>query len=518
MPSPLKKSFAAEQLEKRKKKKPSKIIVVAVIVAVVAVGYAMYMRFGIKEIPTETLAPTTGEKPSIAVLPFVNMSTDPEQVPFCDGISDAILNALTHVGDLRVIARSSSFQFRGDAVDLREVGEKLNAKWVLEGSVQKAGSELRIMAQLINVADLSHLFSNAYEREFKDVFAIQEEIAKAVVDSLKINLLDSEKAAIEKRHTENVEANELFMKGKYYAARNDGSTAIDYYQQAVEKDPNFAKAFAELAFEYATGGRSDPVLAKSYNTKSKKALDRALKLDDTLPGTYTALAMINMGNERDWKAAEYNFKKAIEINPNYENSYSQIDDLLIMLGKEQEALDLLRKALENNPRALEFSGTIISILAYVGEYEEAIQICQKMVEIDPKFHGRHLRAGTIYRAQGKYEEAIEEYKKGAQLYEDSRHIPPTSYDAFIGLTFGLMGNREEAEKILAEVQGNVMYENWVRIGLKDFDPIFKMLDNLYNDRNQNLIWLLSQYKRMSKDIVTHPRWKELMRKLDLPED
>ena len=234
MPSPLKKSFAAEQLERQKKsKKPWLWFIVGIVVAVVVIGvvYNLLSRYQFKVEPvTETVAPPTDEIPSIAVLPFINMSDDTKQDYFCDGMSEEITNALTNVGGLRVIARTSTFFFKGKDYKVQDVGKELNVETVLEGSVRKADNQLRITAQLINVADESHIWSDAYNRELEDVFAIQEEISLAIVKALKGKLLTNEKTAIEKRHTEDIEAYNLYLMGRFYRPRGNTTKAIEYQQ------------------------------------------------------------------------------------------------------------------------------------------------------------------------------------------------------------------------------------------------------------------------------------------------
>jgi len=219
--------------------------------------------------------------------------------------------------------------------------------------------------------------------------------------------------------------------------------------------------------------------------------------------------------EWDWRTAEENFKKAIEIDPGYMTTYVEIDNLLTLLGREREALELQKKALEIDPLSLDVMADNMMMLGYLGDYEEAEQLYQRIVEIDSTWQQTYYRAGFTYAAQEKYEEAIATFKKHSQLGGYSGPNP------YIGYVYGLMGKRSEAEKILAdfqaEYQGYVFYENLIRLGLKDYDPIFEMLENRYNERSPVLIMDLLRYKRWSKDIVSDPRWKALMKKMGLPE-
>jgi len=318
---------------------------------------------------------------------------------------------------------------------------------------------------------------------------------------------EQQKAEIEKRPTENAEAYDLYLMGRHLSREFPSQRSLEYYQKAVEMDPNFAAAYAEIAFLQASFGRSSGELP----VEAKNALERAFELDDTLPGVYTARGLISMHYDWDWRTAEDSYKKAIEIDPNYMTTYMEIDNLLMLLGREQEALELQRKALEIVPFSLGVMTDIMPVLGYLGNYEEAIQFFQKIAVIDSTWTFSYPHAGFIHANQGEYEEAIAAFTKQAQVTGYSGPQPG------IGYVYGLMGKRAEAEKILADFQGNVVYENIIRLGFKDFDPIFEMLENQYNERSPQLPMNLLTYKRRSKDMVSDPRWKALMEKMGLPE-
>ncbi|MFC1552582.1 hypothetical protein ACFL6P_08480 [Candidatus Latescibacterota bacterium] len=514
MPSPLKKSFAAEQLKKRKKKPPM-LLVVAVIVAIIAVGYVLYMRYGTKEIPTETVAPLEEIK-SVAVLAFEDMTSEKNMEHVGDGIAEAIIGALTNIEGIRVPGRNSTFVFKGQYKEIREIGEKLDVDAVLEGSIQQSGERLRITAQLIRVKDDNHLFSKTYDHFImEDIFTIQDSISYAIVETLRGELLNGEKAAIEKRLTENTEAYDLYLMGQHFTIIFEWRKALDFYFQAIEKDSSFAAPYAEIALLYsAMAGQGSIAPGKAY-TEAKKAVERAFELDDTLPNTHLAQAMLSLYFEWDWDTAEDNFKKAIEIDPSYMTTYTEIDNLLTLLGKEQEMLELQIKALEIDPLSLGVMQDMLPILGLLGDSEQAEQIYHKMVEIDSTWWGIN-HVGFNYAFQGKYEEAIEAFTKRAELSGYSEEPNP-----YIGYVYGLMGKRVEAEKILADYQAEfpeaVRYINLIRLGLKDFDPIFETLENRYNERNPHIVYNLLRHKRHSKDIVADPRWNELMKKMGLPE-
>jgi len=272
MISPLKKSFAAELLEKRKKKRPSAILVVALIIAIAAVGYALYIRFIEKEIPV------TEEIKSIAVLPFRDMSQEKTQGHLCEGIAEAIIDALASLDDINVAAQTSAFLTREKGYDIPEIGKKLNVETVLEGSIQREGNQLRIIAQLIKVSDGYHLWSETFDRPMDSIFAIQDEISMAIVEKFKGSVSKDDEVSIKRRLTDNLEAYDLYMMGRHFIRTLSFPKALDYFLQAVEKDSSFAAAYAEIAFSYAVQGRHGGIAPLEAYREAKKALERAFKL------------------------------------------------------------------------------------------------------------------------------------------------------------------------------------------------------------------------------------------------
>ncbi|MFC1528685.1 tetratricopeptide repeat protein [Candidatus Latescibacterota bacterium] len=529
MESHRKPSHAAEELERRKKMSPNKNIIVGLVlvIAVLVVGFGLYVRFGAKEIPvTETVAPPAEEIKSIAVLPFVNMSADPEQEYFCDGIADAILSALTHVGDLRVIARSSSFAFRGDAVDIREVGEKLDAKWVLEGSVQKVGNELRITAQLINVTDLSHLISNVYERELKDVFAIQEEIAQSVVDSLKVKLLDSERTAIEKRYTDNTEAYDLYLLGKNSKGISR-EQELEYFQKAVELDPDFALAYVAISETYYRLGYLGKLSEDESIQKSKEALDKALEIDYNLSEAHIMLGLVKRIDDWDWAAAEREYKLAIELDPGNERAHWQYAIFLKCMKRSEEGLKETKLARKLNPLSVASYEHAGAIYIDMGRYDDALEELNNGKAIDPNYGAIYRELGRLYRKQGQYDKSIEAIDK---FNEISGFTEPSGYH---GLTYAYAGERERAEEIINELKklhplDRGLYRSGyyfgyylsdiasIYIAFGEYDEAFKWLEKAYDEHEYMLIWIKAWYE--FDPIRSDSRFKALLKKMGLPED
>ncbi|UCH84438.1 MAG: hypothetical protein JSW50_01745, partial [Candidatus Latescibacterota bacterium] len=291
-------------------------------------------------------------RPSIAVLQFRDMSAQKDQEYLCEGVAEDIINALTHVEGLQVAARTSAFSFRGKDIDIREIGRKLNVQTLLEGSIQKAGNRLRITAQLIKVSDGYHIWSERYNRELEDVFAIQDEISLAIVDKLKVKLLGEERTKLVKRGTVNQDAYILYLKGRYFWNRRyEGGLqkAIEHFQQAIEKDPGFALAYSGLADGFgvlATYGFHPP---KDAFTRAKKATEMALKIDGSLAEAVASQAYTRMFFDWDWPAAERGYKRAIDLNPNYETAHYWYGILLSIMGRVEESIQEMERARELEP-------------------------------------------------------------------------------------------------------------------------------------------------------------------------
>ena len=299
-------------------------------------------------------AAVTKSKPSIAVLPFVNMSADPEQEYFCDGISEVIIDALTHVEDLHVVARTSAFMFKDNREDIREIGKKLNVASILEGSVQKAGNRLRISAQLVNIADGYHLWSEKYDRNIEDIFAIQDEISLAIVEALKVKLLKKEKAAIVKRHTDNYEAHSLYLLGRHYwnfRTEEQMLKGLDYFRQAVDKDPDYALAYTGIADSYNTLAHHGFLYPYEAYPKAKEAVTKALEIDDMLSEAHAALGFIRLYFDWDWIETEREYKQAFDLNTNYAFTHHCYALYLSSMGRLDESIAESRRAQELDPLA-----------------------------------------------------------------------------------------------------------------------------------------------------------------------
>lgn len=387
---------------------------------------------------------------SIVVLPFVDMSPAGDQEYFSDGLAEDVINALTHIKDFRVAARTSAFSFKGKQIDARVIGRKLNVNTVLEGSIQKAGDRLRVTAQLINARDGYHLWSEQYDRVMADVFSIQDEITSAIVDALRIELLDRERSAVSKRYTQNLDAYHLYLKGRHHWNRSTTDEfwkAIDLFQEATHTDPTYALAYAGLADAYASLGDAghSAISPKEAFSTAKVATMKALELDEGLSEAHASLGHLMM-HEFEWSDAEREFRRAIELNPNYATAYRFFAHFFAAVGRSREAIVTLEKALDLDPMSL---GTLtdLGVLHYFArEYDQAIEHYRKALEMDPGFARAHVTMGSAYAKKGMYAEAIGEIEKAIEISGDRMKL------AALGRAYAAAGRKGEAAQVIDELK------------------------------------------------------------------
>jgi len=391
----------------------------------------------------------TKPKPSIAVLPFRNMSSDVEQEYFCEGISEEIINALTHIEDLRVIARTSAFSFKGKFVDVREIGRKLDVDSLLEGSVRKVGNRLRITAQLIKASDGSHLWSEKFDRDIEDIFAIQDEISLAIVDRLKVSLMEKEKEQLQKRYTEDQEAYFLYLKGVFHLNKYtpEGSKkALEYFQKAVEKDQQFALAYVGIADSYGNLGNLSILPPEEVLLKSKDALNRALEIDDSLSEAHGALAFLAFFYEWNWDEAENRYKKTLHLNPGDARAHGWFAWFLLAMGRFDDAIKEIKKAQEIDPLLPLYYAFAIAIYGYPGKFSKSIEQFHKAIELEPNFGLAYFHLGSTYFSQKKYDDAINSFQKAKELSTGSGWA-----ESCLGATYAILGKADKAKQILKQM-------------------------------------------------------------------
>ena len=455
------------------------------------------------------------DQKSIAVVPLTNLSADPENEYFSDGMTEEIINALAKVPSLQVSSRSSSFAFKGKHVDVREVGEKLGVTTVLEGSVRKVGSRIRIAAQLVNVENGYQLWSETYDRQLEDVFAIQDEISRAIVDALKLRLVNSAEQLVVP--AKNLEAYNLYLKGRFFFNKfNEPSIrkSLDFYQHVLLQDPGFARAYAGIADCWCELA-DDWIAPEEAYPRAKAAAKRALEYDPQLVEAMTSLGKVLCWYEWDFEAAERQLRKAVSLNPNDAEATWSFGSVLPTVGKLGEAITEMRRSVTLNPVFPRASRWLSRFLLYAGDYAEAIAQSQKALELDSEYWQSYHDAASATLALGDAEAALEWYRKGQSLDTAVR-----AYDALIVRALAVLNRREEAEEILSrlEEESRLHYvrEEILAMGyaaMDNFDRAFACLDRAIQARSAGVIYLHLDpgYEPLRKD----PRFDVLVKRIGL---
>jgi len=402
-----------------------------------------------RERKTDILMPDAHEfQNSIAVLPFKDMSPQKDQDYFCEGLAEELINALTQVKGLKVAARTSSFSFKGKDVDIREIGRVLNVDTVLEGSVQKSGNHLRITTQLINVSDGYHLWSERFDRTMDNVFAIQDEISMAVVDRLKGELMEEDRKKITKRHTANKDALNLYLKGRYFFNRRyqgDMIKAVDFYQRAIDKDPDYALPYVGIADVFNILGQWAYIHPKDAYTRSKAMLQKAMEIDSSLSEAYSSLAFMTMGYEWDFPAARNYLLRSIELNPQNALAHGWYGEMSATMGRKEEAVAEAKKAIECDPLFSLIHSLLGVVLAITGEVEAGREQIDKAISMDPDQPMPYLFQGMVYLIKPSVPEKAIEYLQKPAGFGMNLAL------GWLGAAYALAGQRDEAQKILEKL-------------------------------------------------------------------
>jgi TolB-like protein/Flp pilus assembly protein TadD len=464
------------------------------------------------------------DAPSIAVLPFANMSADPENEYFCDGLAEDILNALAKVEGLKVAARTSAFSFKGRETNVGEVGRTLNVSSVLEGGVRKSGDRVRVTVQLVSAADGYHLWSERYDRRLEDIFDVQDEITLAVVGALKVKLLGGEKAAVLKRHTDNTEAHRLYLKGRYFwyrGAPEDFGRSRDYFLRAIDLDPSYALAYAGLADAYGFPAATGLARPAEGWPKAEAAALKARELDDTAAEVYNPLAALRMIYYRDWAGAEQEFARAFELNSNFAEIHNLHSVYLVAVGRLDEAIAEGRRSLEIDPLSLVFNKYLGDWLYYARRYEEAVVQYRAALELAPDSAWVREPVGNALEQQGLYGEAVAEWQRAAVLAGDDElaNAWGRSYaeSGFTGAVRAVTLKRLERLDARADGGGYVPAIEYARayVRLGDVEQAFRRLSEAGEERN--IFPLMFDSDPFYDPIRSDPRFADLVRRVGLPQ-
>ncbi len=455
---------------------------------------------------------------SLAVMPFVNVGADPNTEYLSDGITENLINNLSQLPKLRVVPRTLVLSYKGKEMDPRKVGRDLNVRAILTGRVVQRGDSLNIQTELVDVGEVAQLWGQQYNRKFTEILAVQEEIAKRVSEKLHLRTTSEEQQRLAKRSTENAEAYQLYLKGRYYWNRRTADLlkkANEYFQQAIEKDPGYGLAYAGLAQSYALFSYYGVLPPVESCPKAKAAGMKALEIDENLGDAHAALGRIKMFCEWDWLGSEREFKRALEINPNDGTARQWYGEYLLVMGRLEESIAENRRALEAEPLSLIISAGLGITLHYARHYDQAIEQLRKTIDMDRSFVPTHLYLGWVYEQKAMFAEAIAEFR---QALSPSGDDPRVVSD--LGHAYAISGQRKMAEDSLARLkeQSKQRYVTPSEIavvyaGLKETDQTFKYLEMAYEDRSERLIKL--RIDPRFDGIRDDPRYHDILRRMHL---
>ena len=467
------------------------------------------------------MAGATLDPHRVAVLPFVNISADAADDYFSDGMTEELISQLSKIGQLRVIARTSIMKYKGANQGIAEIGRALQVGTILEGSVRKAGNQVRITAQLIDVASQAHLWSEDYDRALKDIFAIQSDIAKQVADALQITLLANEQTRIEQKDTADLEAHNLYLKGLYFY--NQGGVAFDKsrasFEEAIERDPGYALAYARLSDVYVRLLFNSNMPATEAYAKARAAAEKALALDDALAEAHSALGSVKVLADWDWSGAEREFQRAIALNPNYPGAHAEYGHKILsaVMGRYDDGLAELRRAQGLDPLSVQIAAQIGWVYNHARRWEQSVAQFQNTLELGSKSPQPQIGLADNYVHLGRFPEAIAALDEATAVAGDFEYLK-----GYRGWALGLAGRTDEAQQTLRELEKTAPRKRvdpdafaLVYTGLGDHDRAIAWLRKAYDEHSAEMIFLRTpSWDSLRSD----PRFIQLMKDVGLPTE
>jgi serine/threonine protein kinase/tetratricopeptide (TPR) repeat protein len=453
---------------------------------------------------------------SLAVLPFVNASGNPDSEYLSDGITESLINSLSTLPHLKVMSRDSAFMYKGKDTDAHTVGQALGVRAVLKGHVTQRGDDLEISAELVDAHDNSHIWGQQYSRKASDIFALQGDLAKEMTSMLRMRLTGEDEKRMAKSATANPEAYQDYLKGLYwrYKSTEEGyRKGIDYFQQAIAKDPTYALAYTGLADCYSSRANNGYVSPKEGYPKAKEAALKALELDDTLAEAHNSLAFIKTDYDWDWSGAEREFQRAIELNPSYALAHSEYGLHLHGMGRFEESIAEGKRSVELDPLSLLDNRLLGQSFYFARQYDQAIEQFRKTLELDPNFPGTHRYLGGAYLQKSMYKEGIAEIEK--ELVISPGNTLALSY---LGYGYAVTGRRAEAQKALDQLNEvskqkfvPAAYRAVIYAGLVEKDKAFEWLEKGYEER----LLLAIKVDPVHDPLRSDPRFADLLRRMNL---
>jgi serine/threonine protein kinase len=456
---------------------------------------------------------------SIAVLPFVNSGADPNTEYLSDGITESIINSLARLPNLEVVSRSSVFRYKRPDIDPQAAGRELKVQVVLLGRVIHRGDDLSVSAELVDTSTNRQIWGEQYNRKLTDILSIQDEISKEISEKLRVRLTGEDKQRMSRRHTENVEAYGLYLKGRYQWNKRtlEGMQAgIEFFQQAISKDPRYALAYAGLADAYALLADYNVLPAREVMPRAKTAAMKALEIDGAISEAHASLGWAKLTLDWDWPGAEKEFKRSLDLNPNYATAHQWYAEYLTVMGRPDEARASMQRAQELEPVSLPIGVALASTLYYARQNDQAIEQCRRAILMDPQFVGSHVILGRAYQQKGAYAEAVAELRQAFQLSEGD-----TNELAALGRAYAQSGSRAEAQKVLKELHDRsartYVQPMWIAAiltSLGEKDEAFQWLRKALGDRSVWLIYL--KVDPFFDSLRQDPRFADLVNQVALP--
>jgi len=512
---PLLPAFPAFAAKPEKRVRRLRLVTVALSIFAIVLAGAFAFRY-LKRSSLAT-APS-GQLTSLVVLPFENLSADKDQAYFADGMTDELIAHLAKIRSLRVISRTSSMEYKGAHKTLSQIARDLHVDSVVEGTVLRSGDRVRITAELVQVATDRHLWAETYESQLGDILTLQSHVASAIVNEIRVKLTPEEQVRLATTRQVSTQSYENYLKGRYYWNKRsqEGLTkAIDYFQLAIEQDPNYALAYAGLADCYSIIGSVivGTVPALEVAPKARAAALKSLELDNTLAEAQTSLATVRFNYDWDWNAAASGFRRAVELNPNYATAYQRNSLYLMSMGRTSESIAEMNRAHDLDPLSISTNFSLGWRLYLAREYDQAIEQLRNTIDMDPDFVLPHLVLGQAYEQKKMYDQAITELRRAVDISQSS---PPAV--AALARAYAVSGRTTEARKLLDQLMEqskkryvSPFYVAIVYAGLGENDQALDWIEKAYKDRSNAIVF--AKVDPQLDTLRSTPRFQSLLHRL-----
>jgi TolB-like protein/Tfp pilus assembly protein PilF len=454
---------------------------------------------------------------ALAVLPFLNVSDSPGLEYLSDGLTESIISSMSRLPQLRVMARSTVFRYKGREPDARQVGRELNVQAVLVGRLREFNGHLILGVEMVDVRDGSHIWGETYNRPLSDIFSVQKEIASELSEQLRIELTSEERKRIAERHPQSFEVYYLYLKGRYFWNKRtvkDVERGVKYFEESIAREPNYALAHAGLADCYLSLIFLNALPVNDSIPVVRREAAAAMALDETIAEAHASLAFVEMMT-LNWPEVEREFLRAIELDPNNALARSRYSLYLVLRGRMEDAVAQLERALTNDPLSPHMHVSVARVFYYAGHYDRAINQCRQALEIDPNFGAAHGLLSLVYERQGLYGEAIAEVQRAIQLMGNDPEVL-----GILGYLYAISGKRREAKRVLNKMlklsgqqYTSPLFIAWVHTGLRESERAFELLEKAYEERSYIPLLMISPF---FESLRRDPRYDDLLRRSGFP--